>query len=285
MEPRPPWRKVLYLRQPYEDNYVDDSFLDSLILNANVQRYDYITLCRGAMGVVQQLCLLCVFISIWWRVQRRAWGHGTLLVLDMLALAVGYVSELVSGRWCEFTFWGIADDVWRGIRAVAPLWILAPMLRTLTRSWSGDTITTLTIFLLAVHLARYDYAGAASGASALPGGAVAINAAMLAATILASRLETADQVFAFMAFAMEVFALFPRLSLRWRQHAPSAHALVLTPLLVLLTAGLLGAGRAVALLFVALLAAGFLGPALLIWAQRYKAEIQGPWDIAHIEPK
>lgn len=29
-----------YLKQPYKDNYVDSSFLDSLILNANVQRYE-----------------------------------------------------------------------------------------------------------------------------------------------------------------------------------------------------------------------------------------------------
>jgi len=29
-----------YLKQPYKDNYVDASFLDSLVLNANVQRYE-----------------------------------------------------------------------------------------------------------------------------------------------------------------------------------------------------------------------------------------------------
>lgn len=49
-----PWQKVLllwpvlkasgavarYLKQPYEDNYVDESFLDSLILNAHLQKYE-----------------------------------------------------------------------------------------------------------------------------------------------------------------------------------------------------------------------------------------------------
>merc|ERR1712087_569818 len=101
---------------------------------------------------------------------------------------------------------------------------------------------------------------------------MAINAGMLAATILASRLETADQVFVFISFAVEVFALFPRFSLRFRKRSPTWHALLLTPLLVFAAAGLLGAGRSVAALFAALIAAGFLGPALLIWAQRYKAE-------------
>lgn len=283
-EPRPPWQKVLYLRQPYEDNYVGESFLDSLRLNAHVQHYDYLVLCRGAMGIVQQLCLLCIFISVWWRVQQRAWSHGALLALDALILAVGYACELVSGRWHELSRWVALCDILRGVRAALPLWVLAPVLQTLTRSWSDDTIVTMTLVLLLVHIVRYDYGGS-SGGAALPGGVMAINAAMLAATILASRLEAPEQVFAFIAFAMEVFALFPRLSLRLRHHAPSAHALALTPVLTLAAAGLLGTGRMVASLLVVLLAVGFMGPALLVWAQRYKAEIQGPWDIAHVEPK
>jgi len=284
MEPRPPWRKVLYLHQPFEDNYVDESFLDSLVLNAHVQHYDYVALCRGATGVVQQLCLLCAFVSVWSRVQRRLWSHGALLAVDALALVLGYACELASGRWRELSLWVALCDVLRGVRVVVPLWVLAPLLQTLTRSWSDDTIASMASALLLVHAARYDYGGALDG-PALPGGAVAINAAMLAATILASRLEEPEQVFAFIAFAMEVFALFPRLSLRLRHRAPSVHALALTPLLLLIAACLLSTARAVALLLLASVAVGFLGPALLVWAQRYKAEIQGPWDIAHVEPK
>mmetsp|Transcript_33440 Transcript_33440/g.103817 ORF Transcript_33440/g.103817 Transcript_33440/m.103817 type:complete len:285 (+) Transcript_33440:106-960(+) len=284
MEPRPAWRKALYLRQPYEDNYVGESFLDSLVLNAHVQHYDYVTLCRGAMAVVQQLCLLCVFVGVWSRVLRRAWSHGALLALDALALTAGYACELASGRWREFNFQAALRDALCCARVAVPLWILAPLLQTLTRSWSNDTIATMTFVLLLVHVLRYDYGGA-RGAAALPGGAVAINAAMMAATILASRLEVPEQVFSFVAFAMEVFALLPRLSLRLRHRAPSVHALALTPVLVFLAAGLLGTTKTVAVLFVVLAAVGFLGPALLIWAQRYKAEIQGPWDIAHVEPK
>lgn len=260
-----------------------ESFLSSLVLNANVRRYEYLALCRGAMGVVQQLCLLCTFASVWARLQRGQWGHELLLVLDGLALLMGYAIETVCGPRHEFRLWNVLRDAWRVLRAVAPLWIMAPMLQTLTRSWSDDTIATLSLLLLAVHATLYDYGGEAS--PTLPGGAVAINAAMLAATILASRLDTVVQVFAFMSFAMEVFALFPRLSLRLRKHSPTAHALTLTPLLALTAAALLGPGRAAALLLGALFAAGFLGPALLVWAQRYKAEIRGPWDIAHVEVK
>ena len=37
--------RARYLQQPFEDNYVDDSFLDSLVLNANVTSYKLLTRC------------------------------------------------------------------------------------------------------------------------------------------------------------------------------------------------------------------------------------------------
>lgn len=305
--PRPPWLKVLYVRQPYEDSYVGDTFLDSLVLNANLQQYEYLALCRSGMAVVQQLSLVGVFVGVWSRVQGGLWSHGTLLAAEAALLALGYALALACGRWRELQRGrGAFCDLWRGACAVAPLWVMAPMLRTLTRSWSDDTIATMTFGLLAIHAVLYDYGvGPAPQAPALPSGAVALNAAMLAATILASRLDTADQVFAFMSFAMEVFAFFPQLSLRVRRRSPAAHVLVFTPLLALAAAWLLAGPLAfapvcqppavavaaaaassfpVGALFAALFAAGFVCPALLIWAQRYKKEIQGPWDIAHVAP-
>ena len=35
------WRKVLYQRQPFADNHVDESFLAQLVTNANVVEKDY----------------------------------------------------------------------------------------------------------------------------------------------------------------------------------------------------------------------------------------------------
>jgi len=284
METRPPWRKALYLRQPYEDNYVGESFLDSLVVNAHVQRYSYRALCRGAMCVVQQLCLLCALVGAWSRLRRRAWSHGAMLALDVLVLVIGFACELASGRWRELTCSAAVCSTLRFVAVAVPLWLLSFVLQWLTRCWSDDSIVALAAVLLLVHIVRYDYGGA-SGSAAPSGSAVAPNAALLAAAVLASALETPGQVITFVAFAMEVFVFFFQLSLRLRHRAPSVHAFALTPVLVVAAAGLLGTGRTVALVFVALGVVGFLGPALLMWAQRYKAQIQGPWDIAHVEPK
>lgn len=286
----PRWRKVLYLKQPYEDNYVDETFLDSLVLNANVQRYKYRDLCRGATGVIQRLCLVAAFVSVWLRAQRQTWSCMGLAVLDLVLLLVGYAfSVFMSSQGTDgegFYLLHRVGDIWKALRILAPLWVLAPVLRTLTRSWSDDTIVALVTLLLVVHILVFDYSGT-TAAAALPGGALALNSAMLAATMLASRLETCEEVFAFLTFAMEVFAFFPHVANEFRNWWSDGHAFGLTALLAAGTGLLLVPwwGTSFVVIFFLLLAAlGFGSPVLLIWAQAYKAEIQGPWDIVHITP-
>lgn len=82
------------MKQPYKDNYVDSSFLDSLILNANVQRYEFRTLCHGALPIIWQLSLVVIFVNVWWRMQRLIWDLQWLLALDIVLF--GY---LILGGW------------------------------------------------------------------------------------------------------------------------------------------------------------------------------------------
>jgi phosphatidylinositol glycan class C protein len=115
------------------------------------------------------------------------------------------------------------------------------------------------------------------------------NAALMASTVLASRLESTRSVFSLTLFSIEVFGLFPifRRELRhvsWRFH-------------VLLTAALvMGAGAGVGVVVSgggwksAVLGAvvgnmvvgvGMGGASWwLIGLQKYKNEIHGPWDPA-----
>ena len=116
------------------------------------------------------------------------------------------------------------------------------------------------------------------------------NAALMASTVLASRLESTTFVFSLTLFSIEVFGLFPvfRRYLRhvsWRGHLTITWALVM------------GAGSGVALILSfksplsravlgalsgTVLAALAMGGASwwLIGLQRFKNEIHGPWDPA-----
>eukprot|EP00961_Rhodomonas_salina_P135609 1824492-Rhodomonas_salina.4 len=49
----PPWERVLWKKQPYEDNYVDKTFLESLVTNANFHEYDMWQITKDSVVVSQ----------------------------------------------------------------------------------------------------------------------------------------------------------------------------------------------------------------------------------------
>ncbi|CAE7337165.1 pigC [Symbiodinium necroappetens] len=144
-----------------------------------------------------------------------------------------------------------------------------------------DTIGIFACGLLLLHVILYDY-GDGSSASVwscqqelfLPGGPIALNASVLSAMILASRLRTPLEVFAFMSFAMEVFAL---------PHFCGRSTACVLPLLFAVAIAL-DFKSGVSLVLAGILI-GFVGPVLFLSAQNLKTEIQGPWDIAHVLPE
>jgi phosphatidylinositol glycan class C protein len=114
-------------------------------------------------------------------------------------------------------------------------------------------------------------------------GALSLNAAMFAAVLLASRLPTTIDVFVFVVLAIQLFALFPIVRDFIRVRSERAH-LALTATLVGLTLALLLLNST---LLAIVYAAGvafmvFVCPYWLMSVQKYKNEIQGPWDIATV---
>ncbi|RNF10197.1 phosphatidylinositol N-acetylglucosaminyltransferase subunit C [Trypanosoma conorhini] len=58
----PVWRKVLYERQPFEDNYVDpEKFMLGLRENVNLKTYEYGKVVLDTFVVVQQLTFVVFF--------------------------------------------------------------------------------------------------------------------------------------------------------------------------------------------------------------------------------
>ncbi|CAM9255245.1 unnamed protein product [Ectocarpus fasciculatus] len=174
---------------------------------------------------------------------------------------------------------------------LAILRIMAPVLRTLTVSYSDDTIYALAVTLGFLHLAFHDYSYANTSSSghfqarALQRmGTLSLNAAIFAAVLLASRLESNEKVFGLVLFALELFAFFPLARREVKRHSLLLHASV-TSAMVLPTGLLLYLRHPT--LFTAYLGTVVLVtvacPLWLLRVQRYKLRIEGPWDIAHVE--
>lgn len=63
--PAVPWRKVLWERQPFPDNYVDQRFLEELRRNEGIRQYRYWAVVKEAGFVGQQLSCVAIFITLW----------------------------------------------------------------------------------------------------------------------------------------------------------------------------------------------------------------------------
>lgn len=60
-----PWQKVLWERQPFPDNYVDQRFLEELRRNVGIRQYRYWAVAREAGFVGQQVSCVAIFITLW----------------------------------------------------------------------------------------------------------------------------------------------------------------------------------------------------------------------------
>ncbi|KAL9071086.1 MAG: hypothetical protein Q9161_004425 [Pseudevernia consocians] len=168
---------------------------------------------------------------------------------------------------------------------------LSPILKSLTESTTSDSIWAMTCSLMCINIFFFDYSG---GVGVKFPATLSTNAALMASTVLASRLPSTTHVFSLTLFSIEVFGLFPvfRRYLRhisWRGHLFLTLALVIGA----------GAGLGTALSAKPLWQGGWkraiagaviwcIGSVVgmggcswwLIGLQRYKNVVIGPWDPA-----
>ncbi|KZF20447.1 GPI2-domain-containing protein [Xylona heveae TC161] len=163
---------------------------------------------------------------------------------------------------------------------------LSPILKSLTKSTTSDSIWAMSCWLMCINIAFFDYGG---GVGVKFPASLSTNAAVMASTVLASRLTSTLHVFSLTLFSIEVFGLFPVFR-RHLQHRSWRGHVVLTMALIMGASGSMGVtisrgGWKAATLGV-ILGSILTGLAMggcswwLIDLQKYKNEIRGPWDPA-----
>ncbi|KAI9841308.1 MAG: hypothetical protein M1837_000794 [Sclerophora amabilis] len=163
---------------------------------------------------------------------------------------------------------------------------LSPILKSLTKSTTSDSIWAMSGWLMCINVFFFDYGGDVG--VRFPA-SLSTNAALMASTVLASRLPSTTHVFSLTLFSIEVFGLFPAFR-RYLRHWSWHGHLALTILLVLGASGGVGItvsgggykAAAVGVILGSLFTS--LGMGICSWwligLQKYKNEIRGPWDPA-----
>jgi hypothetical protein len=138
-----------------------------------------------------------------------------LLVLILVALYNKPLSPRLQSRRSK-----LSQRTTDAIFTAAFLRFLAAVLKTLTASYSSDTVNALAIASLLFHLMAcdYSYANGYGGESAnldstkrpaFQGGIMSLTAAFFGTTLLASRLESNAGVYVFVLSSVCLFALYP----------------------------------------------------------------------------
>jgi phosphatidylinositol glycan class C protein len=275
------WRKLLYIRQPYPDNYVDRThFLAELRKNTTVKLYGYGWLIRHSLRLVQHLSAILIFLSFFVLLHWRVVSAGQLIVLANSVTLTFYVA------WIGYV-WGQRDEYRvsgkqagkSAILFMMTLLGLTPILKTLTEDTSSDTVWVLTTLCLIVNVASFDY----SAKEVRGDDSVALNAAIFASVLLASRLPTKAHVFGLMSLSVAWFALAPLLQRALRQSNQSA-ALVLEMVFITMAVVMMGfIAPILSMVFMAVVVfITIVCPIIYVYLQRYKQEIHGPWDEASL---
>ncbi|GAA5869911.1 hypothetical protein JCM16303_001839 [Sporobolomyces ruberrimus] len=309
-EPRPPYRKVLYIRQPYPDNVVDPSFLSDLQRNVNVHPASLPLLLRQTLPITQHLACTFIFVSVFVRLSQGALHPATLLSLSfVLGLVFKTWSFLIGESASSSNGTGIATP----LIPLFALYLLSPALKTLTRSTTSDSIWALSGTLFAINLLFGDCRAIPTTSSIRPRpiaalfsvvlhrapksasfptsnrsrmarraplpSTLSLTAALSGSTVLASRLDSNTSVFSLLLFSTLFFGPFPllRSSLTLKPTLLLTWVLVTTALVSLRSLGTGSMMIAAALLFGSSVVAPLVRGWLMI---RYKDRIRGPWDQA-----
>lgn len=279
------WRKVLYDKQQYPDNYIDEKrFLESLQANVlPAPLSSSISFIIGTTVIFQQLSIVAIFVAVYKYVMIKTITLKGLISLDLTALLFGYITEVFltekSGNSTAPKILSIQAFVIIGVC----LRIAAPILQTLTSSFSDDTINALSIFFTIAHLIFHDYSFV-NGDSDTFAGTISLNAAMFSTILLISRIKKIELVFAFVVLAVICFSLFPHTAKVMKKHSLILHILITAIKWIFASFLLYKLDIALFIVYEILVAlVVIIGPIIYMKMLMRKKYMRGPWDIPNFD--
>ncbi|XP_041024211.1 phosphatidylinositol N-acetylglucosaminyltransferase subunit C [Juglans microcarpa x Juglans regia] len=285
---RPKWRKVAYggMQPGFDDNHTDESFLEDIVMNANVVKREMLKVMQDSVSISEYLCIVALVGLVWTYTLRSTLDETSLLYLDVSLLGSGFLLLLLTEEMLSLNL--LLHYLLNVFFFTTGLYVLAPIYQTLTRSISSDSIWAVTVPLLILHLFLHDYSGStvrAPGALNNPTltSCISLNASIVASVFIASRLPSSIHVFAIMLFSLQVFLFAPLITYCIKKYSFRLHLCFAFSLMVVTLAFVYTLHRLLFVLLLGLLVfVTVVCPYWLIRLQEYKFEINGPWDEAKL---
>jgi hypothetical protein len=212
------------------DNHVDAELLQSLTRTEAGKQLPLLACVLGGCAVAWQGTTVVALFTLHAALLREDGPISPAALLGANAAALALV--LASGRVSV----GVSE--WAALGATAA--VLTPVIQSLGSAFEADSLEGLAGALAALHLLSHDYAGLPrvrgpalsssdsasagpmrlSAESALRGGIVSLNAAVFAASLLASRQASLARACILVLTAVQLFVLLPLVRDGLRRDAP-----------------------------------------------------------------
>ncbi|XP_063719542.1 phosphatidylinositol N-acetylglucosaminyltransferase subunit C-like [Symsagittifera roscoffensis] len=274
--------KILYVKNDEPDNYIGPSFLQELKKNVNIKLYDFVTVSETSSYIAQHVSFVLLEIGIFVLFSHER--LSPLPVLMFLMCGVGFcylIYHLYLEESCcdskPSTTKTVVNDLRRASLLASLVFILSPVLNTLTAEISSDTIYALSTLCFLLNVLFHNY-GTYSSLLFSP---ISLNCGIFVSVLLASRLDGTAHTFTMVIQAFVFFAYAPKFTERMRDKYPlkTVYANILITIFVTIAFAFISlvAFCLIFLLFISIL---LLLPYVFVRMQKMKNTIHGPWDEA-----
>jgi len=280
------WKKVLHEKQPYEDNYLDETFLSSLISQETPAKLTYSQVFLRAMEVSLATTFLALYFLIYTSMLNQSIdSKATALTNIFMLFPCLLVSVLLSPKIVKLK--KIFILVKECSIVICCILILSPVIETFYKNYASNTTYAISYGLIVIHLVLKDYAYVYSSESTV-GNKFKIDwstiAVMYLTVILGSRLQGPIQVFTLWLSTLTLFVFSRLVQKSIRDYSVRFYNYLSLTFII-------GMGFLIyhvsKISIIAYLLVNFIifliGPLALIWFYQYKNVIHGPWDLPDLK--
>ncbi|KAF8821046.1 phosphatidylinositol n-acetylglucosaminyltransferase [Cardiosporidium cionae] len=292
--PNGEWQKKMHIRQNVPDNFLDASFLMNLTMREYNEPNSFWQISSNTLSFMEHISFITLYVVIWHTLKAGILSSLILMYANMAMFAIGHFSR--SSFFSRYPIEASTD--WNDFRSIfgiiGCLWMLSPVLETLTAHFTDFSVQASSAFMFTLHVTLYDYGDTYQNSpitAKYTGNSISLNSAMFASVLLASRLPNATLIFLFLCSGIQILSFNPLV--RGGVHARSDATKEYPPILLMkmlpvfctsfvslfFLDKIFGIFYLVSLLFVTL-AFPFL---LMYYSSKYKIYIKGPWDVAKID--
>ncbi|CAF4710179.1 unnamed protein product [Rotaria sp. Silwood1] len=270
--------KVLYDVSPRDFKILDDdhiykmnSEINSSISSASYRHIYWSTVDESGL-ITQQVSLVILFIILFIHLDNDYLHPRNILIINAL---IGVIGLFLYRRHINIKL--LQENLKTLLIFLLFGSMVSPVVFTLTKTISTDTIYAMSTLMILTHLIFYDY----GAETAMVQKALSFSVVLFSSVCLASRLSTSFHTFCLVTSAVLVFALWPEL----RKYIKESSFRIFSLLTIVHIIGCILLLSHLSILhtilyILAIIFLTFLCPLWLVSLQKYKISIRGAWEEA-----